>query len=189
MNKNEESSPAARRLRVGLVLPGGGARAAYQAGVLRAIAECLPADSPNPFPVISGTSAGAINAAMLASHARHFHKGVTHLTGVWEHISTERVFRTDGLTIVRTVLVWLMTLLHAGFGRYKPISLLDNAPLRRLLEQHIVFAHLQQALDEGALDALAITASGYYSARSISFYKSRPGLQPWHRMRRLGQAV
>jgi len=189
MNEDQRSAPAARKPRVGLVLPGGGARAAYQAGVLRAIAERLPAGSPNPFPVIAGTSAGAINAALLASSARHFQQGVAHLAGVWEHISTDRVFRTDGLTIIKTVLSWLMSLLHSRFGRYKPISLLDNAPLRRLLEQHIVFAHLQQALDEGALDALAITASGYYSARSISFYKSRPGLQPWHRLRRMGQAV
>lgn len=189
MNRNREPRTAATPPRVGLVLPGGGARAAYQAGVLRAIAESLPAGSPNPFPIITGTSAGAINAALVASRARHFQEGVAHLAGVWEHIRTDRVFRTDGLTIMKTVLSWLMTMLHAGFGRYKPISLLDNAPLRRMLEQHIVFAHLQQALDEGALDALAITASGYYSARSISFYKSRPGLQPWHRMRRLGQAV
>ncbi|HEX5339264.1 MAG TPA: patatin-like phospholipase family protein [Gammaproteobacteria bacterium] len=189
MNEALESGDAGPRARVGLVLPGGGARAAYQAGVLKAIAELLPPDHPNPFPVIAGTSAGAINAALIASHAQHFHAGVEHLAGVWENISTDRVFRTDSLTIIKTGLSWLFTLLHAGFGRYNPISLLDNTPLRRLLEDHIVFAHLQQAIDSGALHALAITASGYSSARSISFYKARPGAQPWHRMRRLGQAA
>lgn len=187
MNDSQEINRGTRGPRVGLVLPGGGARAAYQAGVLKAISELLPPDSPNPFPVIAGTSAGAINAALIASRARHFHEGVRHLVGVWENIRTDRVFRTDSLTILKTGMVWLITLLHAGFGRYNPISLLDNAPLRHLLEQHIVFAHLQQAIDDGALDALAITASGYSSARSISFYKSRAGMQPWHRMRRLGQ--
>jgi NTE family protein len=187
MQERQEISRSGQRPRVGLVLPGGGARAAYQAGVLKAVAEMLPPDCPNPFPVIAGTSAGAINAALIASRARHFHAGVAHLVGVWENIRTERVFRTDSLTILKTGMSWLLTLLHAGIGRYTPISLLDNAPLRRLLEEHIVFAHLQQALDEGALDALAITASGYSSARSISFYKSRAGMQPWHRMRRLGQ--
>lgn len=187
MDERQATNRVGQRPRVGLVLPGGGARAAYQAGVLKAIAELLPAGYPNPFPVIAGTSAGSINAALIASQALHFHAGVTHLVGVWENITTDRVFRTDSLTILKTGMVWLITLLHAGFGRYNPISLLDNSPLRRLLEQHIVFAHLQQAIDEGALDALAITASGYSSARSISFYKSRAGIQPWHRMRRLGQ--
>lgn len=187
MQERQETNRTGQRPRVGLVLPGGGARAAYQAGVLKAIAEVLPPDCPNPFSVIAGTSAGAINAALIASQARHFHAGIAHLVGVWENIRTDRVFRTDSLTILKTGMSWLLTLLHAGIGRYTPVSLLDNAPLRRLLEQHIVFAHLQQAIDEGALDALAITASGYSSARSISFYKSRAGMQPWHRMRRLGQ--
>ncbi|HET7921246.1 MAG TPA: patatin-like phospholipase family protein [Gammaproteobacteria bacterium] len=183
----QQSAEAAACPRIGLVLPGGGARAAYQAGVLRAIAALLPPDCPNPFPVITGTSAGAINAALIASRARHFRTGVEHLAGVWEHITTEQVFRTDTITIIKTGLAWLVTLLHAGFGRYNPVSLLDNTPLRHLLERHIVFAHLQQALDSGALRALAITASGYTSARSISFYKSVAGVQPWHRMRRMGQ--
>lgn len=187
MNDRPSLSESGTPPRVGLVLPGGGARAAYQAGVLQAIAELLPPDSRNPFPIITGTSAGAINAAMIASRARQFQEGVKHLVGVWEHIRTDRVFRTDSMTILKTAMAWLITLLHAGFGRYTPMSLLDNAPLRRLLEQHIVFAHLQQAIDEGVLDALAVTASGYSSARSISFYKGHAGIQPWHRMRRLGQ--
>ena len=177
------------RPKLGLVLPGGGARAAYQAGVLKAIAELLPHDAPNPFPIISGTSAGAINAALIATCASHFRNGVEQLTGVWEHIHSDLVFRTDALTIFKNAMYWFMALLYAGFGRRKLISLLDNTPLRQLLEQHIIFARLQEAINAGTLDALAITCSGYTSARAISFYEGKPGLKPWHRTRRLGQPV
>jgi len=177
------------RPKLGLVLPGGGARAAYQVGVLKAIAELLPPGTPNPFPVISGTSAGAINAAFIATYAPHFRTGIEQLAGVWGHIHSNRVFRTDVFTIFKNAMYWLMSLLHAGFGRRNPISLLDNTPLRRLLEQHIIFARLQEAIDVGSLDALAITCSGYTSARAVSFYEGRPNLKPWHRARRLGQPV
>lgn len=175
--------------KVGLVLPGGGARAAYQVGVLKALAEMLPQDAPSPFPVISGTSAGAINAAMLASHAQNFRHGVAYLDHLWRDIRCDTVFRTGTLTAIKTSLRWLFTLLSGGMDRHNPISLLDNAPLRALLQEHIDFSQLEQAIDSGALDALAITASGYTSARSISFFQARRDLKPWHRTRRIGQPV
>jgi NTE family protein len=172
--------------RTGLVLPGGGARAAYQAGVLKAVAEIVPPGSPNPFPVISGTSAGAINAALLASNALRFQEGVRRLTGVWESLHVSRVFRSDPLTIVRHGLHWLLALIYGGLGAGNPRSLLDNKPLRSLLEQHIRFAHIQQAIDAGALDALAVTASGYTSARSVCFYQGHDRIMEWTRTRRDG---
>ena len=175
--------------KLGLVLPGGGARAAYQAGVLKAIAELLPPDAPNPFPVVSGTSAGSINAAMIATRALQFRRGAEELAGVWENIRSESVFRTDSVTIFKNLLYWLMAFLHAGFARRNVLSLLDNAPLRRLLERHIVFARLQESIDAGVLDALSLTCSGYTSARAVCFYKGKPGLKPWHRTRRIGQPV
>lgn len=181
MNVSTSSRP-----KLGLVLPGGGARAAYQAGVLSAIAELLPADSSNPFPIISGTSAGAINAAFIATNALQFRKGVQQLASVWEHIYSERVFRTDAYTIFKNISYWFLALLHAGFGRRNPIVLLDNAPLRGLLEQHIVFARLQQAIGSGNLEALAITCSGYTSARAITFFEGKPELESWWRTRRQG---
>ena len=179
----------APRPKLGLVLPGGGARAAYQAGVLKAIAELLPPDAPNPFPVVSGTSAGSINATMIATRALQFRRGAEELAGVWEHIRSDSVFRTDSVTIFRNLMYWLMAFLHAGFARRNALSLLDNAPLRRLLERHIVFARLQEAIDAGALDALSLTCSGYTSARAVCFYKGKPELKPWHRTRRIGQPV
>ncbi len=183
------STGRATRPKVGLVLPGGGARAAYQVGVLKGLAELLPQDAPTPFPVISGTSAGAINAALIACHAQNFRAGIAYLDHVWREISSEKVFKTGVGTALRTSAHWLFTLLSGGMDRHNPISLLDNAPLRELLREHILFERLEESLDSGALDALAITTSGYTSARSISFYQGRNDLKPWHRTRRLGQPV
>ncbi len=177
------------RPKVGLVLPGGGARAAYQVGVLKGLAEMLPQDAPLPFSVISGTSAGSINAALIASHAQNFRHGVAYLDHVWREIKSEKVFKTGPLTALKTSAHWIFTLLSGGMDRHNPISLLDNAPLRELLREHIDFARLEEAIDAGALDALAITASGYTSARSISFYQGKRGLEPWQRARRIGLPV
>jgi NTE family protein len=184
LNANPLAKP-----KVGLVLPGGGARAAYQVGVLKGLAELLPQDVPSPFSVISGTSAGAINAALLASHAQDFRHGVAYLDHVWRDIHSDRVFKTGAYTALKTSTHWLFTLLSGGMDRHNPISLLDNAPLRDLLREHIDFDRVEEAIDAGALDALAITASGYTSARSITFYQGRRDLKPWHRTRRLGQPV
>jgi len=175
--------------KIGLVLPGGGARAAYQVGVLKGLAELLPQDSPTPFPVVSGTSAGAINAALIASHAHNFRAGVAYLDHVWREIHCDKVFKTDTLTVLKTSLHWVFTLMSGGMDRHNPISLLDNAPLRTLLEEHIAFERLEECIDSNVLDALAITTSGYTSARSITFYQGCKGLKPWHRTRRLGQPV
>src|SRR5690348_2295560 len=178
---------AVLRPKVGLVLPGGGARAAYQVGVLKGLAELLPQDVALPFPIISGTSAGAINAALLACHAQDFRYGVAYLDHVWREISSDKVFKVGALTAIKTSLHWVFTLLSGGMERHNPISILDNAPLWDMLAEHIAFERMEEAIDAGALDALAITVSGYTSARSITFYQGRKGLQPWHRTRRLGQ--
>lgn len=177
------------RPKLGLVLPGGGARAAYQAGVLAGIAELLPPDVPLPFPVISGTSAGAINATIIATHAMDFARGARQLAAVWQNMRTDLVFRTDALTISKSLLYWSLSMLHWGFGRRNDVSLLDNVPLRRLLERHVVFDRVSRAIDAGVLDALSLTCSSYVSGRAISFYQGKPGLKPWHRTRRLGQPV
>lgn len=177
------------RPKVGLVLPGGGARAAYQVGVLKGLAEMLPQDAPTPFPVISGTSAGAINAAMIATHALNFRAGIAYLDHLWSGLRSDRVFKVGAATAIATSARWLFTLLSGGMDRHKPISLLDNAPLRVLLQENVDFERVEEAIDAGALDALAITASGYTSARSITFFQGRRESKPWHRTRRLGQPV
>ena len=177
--KDEPSIP-------GLILPGGGARNAYQAGVLKAIAEILPADTTNPFPVICGTSSGALNAAILASNATQFSEGVSRLTGIWENFSCDKIFRTDTWTALKSGLHWATAFATASLGTSAPRALLDNSPQRVFIESHIRLARVQHAIDTGALRALAITASSYSSGHSISYFQGIDGLLPWQRTRRFG---
>jgi NTE family protein len=172
----------------GLVLPGGGARSAYQAGVLKAIADILPEDASNPFQVISGASSGALNAVLLASNAMKFREGVRRLNGIWENFQIGKVFRADPWTAVKSGLRWGVTFGTAGLVRGQPKSVLDNSPLREMLESHIRFARIQQAIDSGVLRAVSVTASGYTSGTSVTFYQGVQGLIPWKRTRRLGRA-
>lgn len=178
-----------RRPQVGLVMAGGGARAAYQVGVLRAIAEMLPEGSPNPFPILCGTSAGAINAAALAIYARRFHTGVRRLNYVWRNFRVDRVFRSDALGILKTGAHWLATMLLGGLGKRNPQALLDREPLRALLEQTLPCDEIQASIDAGALRALSITCSGYNSGQSVSFYQGVDSLTSWKRARRVGSAA
>jgi len=172
----------------GLVLPGGGARSAYQAGVLKAIADILPEDARNPFQVISGASSGALNAVLLASNAMKFREGVRRLNGIWENFQIGKVFKSDSWTAVKSGLRWGVTFGSAGLVRGQPKSVLDNSPLREMLESHIRFARIQQAIDSGVLRAVSVTASGYTSGTSVTFFQGVQGLVPWKRMRRLGRA-
>lgn len=169
-----------------LVLTGGGARAAYQVGVLKAVSQLLRADSSNPFPIISGTSAGAINAATMAVYASDFHKGVRRLDRVWRNFEVGHVFRADTFGILKSGSHWMAALALGGLGRYNPVSLLNRNPLRQLLSNHLDCNEIQAAIDGGFLDALSITASGYTSGQSISFYQGLPDIEPWKRVRRLG---
>ena len=172
-----------------LVLPGGGARAAYQVGVLKAIARLLPDTVKNPFPIISGTSAGGINAAVLACRTADFVAAVGELEYVWANFRAEQVFRTDAWTMLRSSLHWLAALVSGGLLVSNPRSLLDNAPLRRLLERQIDFREVDAAIGRGELHALGITASGYTSARSVTFYQGNASLSSWSRVRRDGRAA
>ena len=173
--------------KLGLVLPGGGARAAYQVGVLRAIADLLPARSVNPFPVVTGTSAGAVNATAIAVHAERFRVAIGNLERVWRNFQVSQVFRTDTASMLRSGLHWFLAMMSGGWLLPPPKSLFDNSPLRELLRIHFDFAGVRRALEAGQLDALAIAAAGYVSARSVSFYEARPGSAPWSRLRRAGE--
>ena len=181
------SGDKAWRRDIGLVLPGGGARCAYQVGVLKAIAEMAPRGAANPFPVISGTSAGAVNGVVLATRARRFQHALTDLERVWANFQTHHVFRSDSKTMVKGALQWLTAFGSAGLLGTDPRSLLDNEPFRNLLKRHVKFTHIQDSIDRGHLDAIAITAAGYGSARSISFFQGKEGLETWTRVRRRGQ--
>lgn len=181
MSRVEKPGP-----KTALVLPGGGARGAFQVGVLRAIAELLPKGAHNPFPILSGTSAGAINSVVLASKARRFRVGVAELDRVWSNFRCRQVYRTDNRTMFKNSLHWLAALVMGGFLVGMPRSLLDNSPLRALLSRNVRFPRIADAIDSGWLDAVAITAAGYGSARSTSFFQAVRGQAGWSRTRRIG---
>lgn len=171
----------------GLVLPGGGARGAYQAGVLEAIAE-LQGAARSPFGVIAGTSAGSLNAAVIASHAGQFDRGTRFLCDIWSRMHVGRVFRADTFTMIKSGLHWMAAMLFGGLGVANPRSLLDNRPLRRLLQEGIDFDAIESALEAGDLRALAVTVSGYTTALSTTFYQASDSVPPWRRSRREGIA-
>ncbi len=175
--------------RAALVLPGGGARGAFQVGVLKAIAELVPRGTPNPFPIISGTSAGAVNSIVLAAKARRFRVAVAELERVWGHFRCHDVYRTDHLTMLKSSLHWLAAIVLGGFIVGAPKSLLDNSPLRALLSRNVRFPRIRDAIEKGHLEAVAVTAAGYGSAKSTSFYQATPEHEPWARTRRRGVHV
>ncbi len=169
-----------------LILSGGGARAAYQVGVLKALAEILPASAHNPFPIICGTSAGALNALALASHAGNFSEAVNDLVDLWADLRVEHIYRSDWWDLVKGFGKLGASLLNEGVGRHSPISLLDNSPLRSHLTQHLDFSNIDRSIRDGDLEAVSVTAVGYTSGRSVSFFQGREGLQDWQRHRRIG---
>lgn len=177
----------------GLVLGGGGAHAAYQAGVLAALArlrrEAGGVRDRNPFAIIVGTSAGAINAASLACRCDDFDAAVDHLAAVWSELRVGRVYHGDVLRVARSGAKWLAMLsigwVLARSWRLHPHSLLDNQPLGELLRRTIPLQRLPGLIAEGRLRALAITASSYDSGEHVTFYQSGSALSPWTRAHRV----
>ena len=177
----------------GLLLTGGGARAAYQVGVLEAIADirlaCGAGNEPNPFPIITGTSAGAINASALACGADNFDATVRLIASTWKNFHAHDVYRADHLSMLRSGASW-MTLLSVGWmlakwRRIKPRSLLDNTPLGELLTKLVPLERLPYLIRKGHMQALAVTASSYSSGEHITFFEGDKRLMPWVRSQRL----
>jgi NTE family protein len=178
--------------KTGLFLAGGGARAAYQVGVLQAIFSLLsetgwPAKK-NPFDIVCGTSAGAINATAFACRADNFEESVTHLLNVWRNLEVEQVYRADSVGVIRSGARWL-SLLSFGWLLRKwksnpPNSLLDNSPLVGLLHRMLDLPRLDMALENGMLHALAVSASSYTAGQHMTFYQSAHVLPAWSRMQR-----
>jgi len=172
--------------KLAIVMTGGGARAAYQIGVLKAITELLPAGAPSPFSIICGTSAGAINAASLAAKSDHFRNAVRRMHFVWSNFTSDQVFRTDIFGILKTGGHWMLSMMLGGLGKHSPIYLLDRTPLRKLLEKYIDSGMFQMAIDKNILHALSINATGYSSHQSVSFYHGHSSIKNWNRAQRLG---
>jgi NTE family protein len=178
--------------KTGLFLTGGGARGAYQVGVLQAILAILSAHGwpakKNPFDIVSGTSAGAINATAFACRADNFEESVTRLVEVWRHFEVEQVYRADSFGVIRSGARWL-SLLSFGWLLRKwhanpPNSLLDNGPLVTLLHRMLDLPRLDAALESGALHALAVSASSYTAGYHMTFYQSAHDIPSWNRTHR-----
>ena len=167
------------RSRTALILTGGGARAGYQVGVLKAIRELLREPQRNPFPILCGTSAGALNAASLAVAAEDFGAGVAGLVRVWENFNAHQVYRADPAGIGVSGARWLSALALGWLTRRAPRSLLDNAPLRQLLGDSLDFSRIGRAIESGALHSISITCSGYSSGQGTrrDFARSSDGIE------------
>jgi NTE family protein len=171
---------------LGLVLTGGGARSAYQVGVLKGIADLLRRGSACPFPIITGTSAGAVSAIALASDAAHFRRSVFAIERVWRDFRVHQVFKADAVSMLRSGLHWFLAFLTGGWLVQPPHSLFDNSPLWELLRTHLHFDGIPRSLYKTHLHAIGISATCYGDADSVTFFAAEPGAEPWKRVYRKG---
>jgi NTE family protein len=176
-----------------LVLTGGGARPAYQVGVLRHLARVFPELCPD---VLTGVSAGGINAAYLAAHHQPFATKLDHLVGIWTSLRIEDVFRVDLRDLASRTVGWGGRLLSGGRSALpRARSLVDTAPLRALLDRMLEakagsIDGITRSLEDGWLRAIALTASSYTTGQSITWMQTRgdSGIQTWERPQRKSTA-
>ena len=169
-----------------LILSGGGARAAYQVGVLRAVSDIIHIPRLNPFPVICGTSAGAINASLLACESDHFADSTKMLESLWLSLTSGRVHQTGLGAVLASVSRLLRSSVRDETAIPVPWSLLDNAPLRELLDEAIDFANLEERFEAGDVESLAMSVLSYRDGRSLSFFHTKNDVGAWDRHRRIG---
>ena len=176
---------------LGLVVTGGGARGAYQAGVLKRIGELTRVQAHgNPFPIITGSSAGAINGTALAVGSDEFSSATKVIARLWSELKPSDVFRCDLLSQTRNSLTWILDLSFGGvLGGGNARSLLDATPLRRYLNRHVDCERIQDNIRRGNLYALAISATNYNSGKSYLFIQGKKGHPMWNRSRRVTLAT
>ncbi len=174
---------------LGLVLTGGGARAAYQVGVLKGIAELLDRRARNPFPVVTGTSAGAVSAIAIASDPAHFRHAVYVIEKVWREFRVHHVIKADLASVLRSGLHWILALLSGGWLVHPPRSLFDNTPLWELLRKNLDFDGIPRGMYKQHLQAVGICATSYSESDSVTFYACAGPIEPWTRAARKGARV
>ncbi len=170
-----------------LVLTGGGARAAYQVGALSAISKYIPRNHGIPFPILSGTSAGAINTTALACYASCFQLGVKKLEWAWKNFNIAQIYHCDAGHLFGHIGQGMLASFQADYANRYPRSLLNNAPLRGLLNNLLDFKRIDNNLSRGYISAASVTASSYSNGDSISFYQSANNIAPWARAKRKGE--
>lgn len=171
---------------IALVLGGGGARAAYQIGVLKALVKYYPRNHCIPFKIISGTSAGAINGTSLATHASCFHLGVRKLDWIWSNMQTNKIYHTSCCKVLKHLLKMLIRNIQEDKVNTDAASLFNNEPLRELLIKLINLPRIDRNIHNGTLDAINIDVSCYNTASSVSFFQGNTYEKEWQRARRKG---
>jgi NTE family protein len=174
---------------LGLVLTGGGARSAYQVGVLKGVAELLRRGSACPFPIITGTSAGAVSAIALASDAAHFRHSVYAIERVWRDFRVHQVFKADAVSMLRSGLHWILAFITGGWLVHPPHAFFDNTPLWNLLRKQLHFDGIPRSLYKKHLQGIGVCATCYADADSVTFYQSASAVEPWARVFRKGARV
>src|SRR5271157_5259639 len=176
---------------IGLVMTGGGARGAYQAGVLKRIGELKQiASEGNPFPIVGGSSAGAINGSAIAMGSDDFALATQVTAHLWSTLKPSDIFRCDALSQARNSLTWILDLSFGGvLGGGNARSLLDAAPLRHFLHRHLDCDRIQDNIKRGYLYALAVSATNYNSGKSYLFIQGAKGHPMWNRRRRVTLAT
>jgi NTE family protein len=169
-----------------LVLTGGGARAAYQVGFLRGLARQFP---NLHFSILTGVSAGAINAAYLANHSGTFAEAIDDLAGLWRELVVEKVFQADPWSLAKSVFGWAAALLSGGAIRAPAArGMVDTSPLQRLLDTRMaatdsLLMGVGDNLRRGRLKALAITGTKYGTGQALTWVQGT-GIQTWERPHR-----
>jgi NTE family protein len=176
---------------LGLVMTGGGARGAYQAGVLKRIGEIRRIQElGNPFPIIGGSSAGAVNGCGLAVGCDEFSIVTKILGKLWAELRPSDIFRCDALSQARNSITWILDLsFGAVLGGGNARSLLDATPLRQFLAAHLDTSRIQDNIRRGHLYAVAISATNYNSGKSYLFIQGAKGHPMWNRSRRVTLAT
>lgn len=176
---------------IGLVLSGGGARAAYQAGVLSAIGEiCVELGINQPFQIYTGVSAGALNACLVASQIGTFSDSCKVLLKLWSHIQSENVFISNPLSLTYEGLHWIADLSLGGIKKSTPgKSLLNTAPLKDLIQKNCLFENIQKKIHSGDIHGLGVTALDYSDTSSVTFIEAHTQIPPWRRVRRRSESA
>lgn len=177
-------------MNIGVALSGGGARAAYQAGVLKGIADLVWKDRRIPFCFITGASAGAINGAFLASYADDFKLATSRLWDLWEGLVPEDIYKTNVISLGAIGLRWAKSIGTGGvIHSSKPPHLLNTEPLGRLLRKQIDFDRIHANIEAGHIKGVVVSATNYLSGAAVSFYDSNESIASWQRSHRVAEHV
>lgn len=177
---------SAARGDLALVLTGGGARGAYQVGVLRTLARHFPTLS---FPILAGVSAGAINASFLAAHPGNLEEATEELYGIWSRLEADDIFRVDTVSLARQFTHWAARLASGDMSRPEVRGLVDSRPLHETIQRSSATVDgeligIQRNLERGSLKALSLTALNYSTEQTVTWVQAReflPWSQPRHR--------